>query len=341
MKRLLSIEDLVAQTSLEESLIRYYESEYADKLPEKTLRGNSLLFTAETVEALKRIHSLHTGQLSPIGSSVTPQKQFARVIAITSGKGGVGKSNIALNLALSFQRLGKMSLVLDADLGMANIHILAGLQPKYTLRNFIDSDLQISDLIMPGPGGIGIVAGGSGILKLADSTHGQRRKMISALEQIELCTDIIIVDTAAGMGAEVRDFLFAADEIVFVLSPEITSLADAYGLLKSLCSMGFKGPMYSVVNMVFSLNEAAEVGKRFADCARQFLGATVDNIGYIMRDSSVRAAIAARRPYCLFAPDSRVAKNTANIAAALLKEQDSSVILHSAFKRYKNLLEKT
>jgi flagellar biosynthesis protein FlhG len=165
--------------------------------------------------------------------------------------------------------------------------------------------------------------------------------MISALEQIELCTDIIIVDTAAGMGAEVRDFLFAADEIIFVLSPEITSLADAYGLLKSLCGMGFKGPMYSVVNMVYSLKEAAEVGKRFADCAMQFLGATVGNIGYIARDSSVRAAVAARTPYCLFAPDSRVAKNTANIAAALLKEQDSSVILHSAFKRYKNLLEKT
>lgn len=339
MKRLLSIDDLVEQTSLEESLIRFYESEYADRLPEKTLRGNCLLFTAEAVDAFKQIHLLHSGHSSLPASSAGDTSQFARVIAVTSGKGGVGKSNIALNLAVSFQRLGKMALVLDADLGMANIHLLAGVQPKYTLRDFIDSDLQISELIMAGPGGIGIVAGGSGIIKLADSTPGQRRRMIGALEQIELCTDVILVDTAAGMGAEVRDFLFAADEIVFVLSPDITSLADAYGLLKALHGMGYHGPMYSIVNMVSSLKEAAEVGKRFAGCAMQFLGATVKNIGYILRDSTVGAATARRTPYCVFDPASRVAKNTAGVAAALLKEQDESIVLHSAFKRYQNLLE--
>lgn len=337
---MLSIDELVAQTSLEESLIRFYESEYADKLPDKTLRGNSLLFTADAVEALKKIHFLHTGQSSSTDQILPRNSQYARVIAVTSGKGGVGKSNIALNLALSFQRMGKMALVLDADLGMANIHLLAGVQPRYTLRDFINNDLQISDVIMSGPQGIGIVAGGSGIIQLADSTSAQRRKMIGALEEIERCTDIIIVDTAAGMGAEVRDFLFAADEIVYVLSPDITSLADAYGLFKALHSKGYKGPQYSIVNMVSSLKEAAAVGKRFSDCAMQFLGASVSNIGYIMKDSTVGAAIARRTPYCLFAPASKVAKNTANIAAALLKEQDSSVVLHSAFKRYKNLLDK-
>ena len=136
-----------------------------------------------------------------------------------------------------------------------------------------------------------------------------------------------------------RDFLFAADEIVYVLSPDITSLADAYGLFKALHSMGYKGPQYSVVNMVSSLKEAAAVGKRFSDCAMQFLGASITNIGYILKDSTVGAATARRTPYCLLAPASRVAKNTANVAKALLKERDSSIVLHSAFKRYKNLLE--
>jgi flagellar biosynthesis protein FlhG len=232
-----------------------------------------------------------------------------------------------------------MSLVLDADLGMANIHLLAGIQPRHSLTDLIDSHLPISDLIAEGPAGVGIVPGGSGVLAMADSTAAQRRQMIAALEVMENNAQAIVVDTAAGMGAGVRDFLKAADEIILVLTQDLTSLADAYGLLKALRQEGFSRPVYSVINMAASLKQAAAVARRFSDCAAQFLDYEVVNIGYIMRDSAVGAATAARTALNIFAPQARAAKNIHNIAAALLRGEDESIKKNSAFQRYMKLLE--
>lgn len=340
MKRFLTIEELSEETTLEESLIRFYESEYAERLPDKVLRGNTIFFSNKAVEAFKQVHSFHWDGAGHTEEAGVREKRYARVVAVTSGKGGVGKSNIALNLAIAFQRLGKMALVLDADLGMANIHLLAGIQPKHTLKDVIDSDLPISELIAQGPEGIGIVPGGAGVMALADSTPAMRRQMLASLERMEECADIIIVDTAAGMGAGVRDFLLAADEIIFVLTADITSLADAYGLLKSLKTKEIGSPLYSVVNMINSLKQGVEVAHRFSKCAEQFLGADVENIGYLMKDSTVAASTARRTPYSVFDAKARVSKNTAGIAAALLQNEQKEIKLSSAFKRYMNLLKK-
>ena len=252
MKDLLTIEALVARTGLEESLIRFYESEYGQHLPDKVLRGDTMFFTVPAVDALLKVHNQHGSSTGTEAETAADGKRYARVIAVTSGKGGVGKSNVALNLAIAFQRLGKMALVLDADLGMANIHLLAGIQPAYSLKDLLRTDLAISDLITQGPEGIGIVAGGSGVIALADSTPGDRRQLLDALERMERHAEVIMVDTAAGMGAGVRDFLMAADEVLFVLTPDLTSLADAYGLLKALHAKDFNRPLYSVVNMASS-----------------------------------------------------------------------------------------
>lgn len=334
MGEVLTIEALVAKTGLEESLIRYYESEYSQHLPEKVLRGDTMFFSEKAADAFIKIHARHAGQKEEAESD----RRYARVIAITSGKGGVGKSNLALNLAVAMQRLGKMALVLDADLGMANIHLLAGIQPAYSLKDLIRSDLEISELITQGPEGIGIVAGGSGIIALADSTAMQRRQLLDGLEMMERHADVVIVDTAAGMGAGVRDFLMAADEVIFVLTPDITSLADAYGLLKALHSRNFDRPLYSVVNMASSLKQAAEVAIRFGNCAQQFLGVSIGNIGYMLRDATVGAATVRRTPYLVFDPQSKVSRNTMTIAAALLQSQDDTLRMNSAFRRYQNLI---
>lgn len=338
MKRFLSIAELVRETSLEESLIRFYESEYAAQLPEKVLRGDTIFFSQQAVAAFKKIHAFHwDGPRHQEAGDCEPAK-YARVIAVTSGKGGVGKSNLALNLAIAFQRLGKMSLVLDADLGMANIHLLTGLQPRYTLQDILQPEIRISDIISQGPGGIGVIPGGSGLLSLADSTPAMRRQMLAALQKIEEGADIIVVDTAAGMGAGVRDFLLAADEVIFVLTSDITSLADAYGLLKALHQEGVNSPLYSVINMASSLKQAAEVALRFSSCASQFLGLAVNNIGYLLRDATVGAATARRTPYSVFDAKARVSKNTANIAAALLRQELPAIKMNSAFQRYMNML---
>ncbi len=335
-KSLLTIADIAARTGLEESLLRFYESEYPEQLPVKVLRGEALLFPAEAVTAFQAIHLRRTESQPP------PSPRYGRVIAVTSGKGGVGKTNLALNLAIAIQRLGKMCVVVDGDLGMANIHLLAGLDPRPGMMEMLAADATPAQLIADGPEGIGIITGGSGIIAMADSDHASRQKMIKALGEVERLADVMIVDTGAGMGREVRDFLKAADEVIFVLTPDITSLADAYGLLKGLDQENDhdQRPIYSVVNMADTLQQAANVALRFSDCANRFLSREVKNIGYILKDATVGAATARRTPYSVFRPQARVSKHTHNLAVALLQDEMSELRISSAFGRYKKMLQK-
>lgn len=336
MENLLTIEDIAIETGLEESLLRFYESEYPDRLPEKVVKGGSLLFEVRAVDVFRKIHGLHAAD-SMVVSAKTGR--YARVIAVTSGKGGVGKSNIALNLAIEFQRLGKMSLVLDADMGMANIHLLTGLTPGHGLAELAAGRKTISEVVVAGPEGIGIIPGVGGVLSMADCGRSERLRIAGALARLEEETDIILIDTAAGMAAGVRDFLKSADELLFVLTPDITSLADAYGLLKALHHEGLPTrPLYCVINMALTVQQAADVARRFIDCSRQFLGRTVEGVGYLLKDATVGAALVRRTPYTVFNPQARVSRNTANLAAALLKKEQQDIPLSSAFGRFQALV---
>lgn len=339
MQDLLTIEDIVRRTGLEESLLRFYESEYGEKLPRKILRGGTLFFDPASIAAFRNIHEIRQGiHARPIPAE---KHNFARVIAVTSGKGGVGKTNLSLNLAIEFQRLGSMSVVLDADMGLANVHLLCGVNPRYSLMDLLDKNAEIAELIEAGPEGIGIVAGGNGILTMADSHRQDRLQIIESLVDLEKAAEIILVDTGAGMGQGVRDFLLSADEIIFIITPDITSLADAYGLLKALHqeNLGDR-PIYLVVNMAQSLKQAADVSVRFSGCAQEFLGRTIINAGYILRDSTVSLATSRQTPYSVFRPSSRVSKNTRTIAQNILKAEASGNCRNSAFSRYMNLISK-
>jgi len=337
MKQVLTIEEIARETGLEESLLRFYESEFPGELPGKVLQGDVLSFDSNAVEAFRKIHQRHA-----TGDSNGPDRtsnRYARVIAVTSGKGGVGKTNIALNLAIEMQRLGKMCVVLDADMGMANIHLLAGITPSHDILELFTSGLNIAEIIVEGPEGIGIIPGGGGVLALADSTRQQRMQIVAALAEVERAADMIVVDTGAGMGPGVRDFLLSADDLLFVLTPDITSLADAYGLLKALHRKNMSDrPIYSVVNMVNTMKQAVDVARRFSTCAVDFLGREVRNIGYLMKDSSVGAATARRTPYCVFKPQANVSRNTRNLAKALLQSELPEIRMSSAFGRYMKML---
>jgi flagellar biosynthesis protein FlhG len=333
--RLLSIEEISRETGLEESVLRFYESEFGAELPDKILHGDVLSFPAAAVDAFRQIHARQTAAIAapPKLAAAGP---FARVIAVTSGKGGVGKTNLALNLAIELRQLGKLCLVLDADMGMANVHLLAGVNPTLSLMDVLNDHVAISDIIIEGPAGIGLIPGGSGLVALADASRPERMKIVRALEEVEVAAEIILVDTGAGMGAGVRDFLVAADDILFVLTPDITSLADSYGLLKTLRQeRDFTGrSVYSVINMVHSLTEAADVAQRFAACARRFLDQEVENLGYIMKDATVGGATVRRTPYCIFRPQARVSINTRNVAKAILKREQPEIRLSSSFGRF-------
>lgn len=333
---LLRIEDVARLTGLEESLLRFYESEYPAELPEKIVQGGAFFFDPASVAAFAAIHARRRA------GKDNQQKQvdrFARVIAVTSGKGGVGKTNLALNLAIELQRLGKMTVVLDADMGLANVHLLAGIAPRYSLRDLLAGQVGMAEIIEAGPEGIGIIAGGSGILAMADSGPLDRSRIIESLIQLEKAADIILVDTGAGMGRGVRDFLMAADEILFVITPDITSLADAYGLLKALHQENLPPlPLHLVVNMVQNLKQAAEVSQRFTGCARDFLGREIGDAGYVMRDTTVSQATARRIPYSVFRPEARVSKNSRAIAHTLLQKELPQAAAGSSFGRYLNLI---
>ncbi|RJX28169.1 MAG: MinD/ParA family protein [Desulfurivibrio sp.] len=334
--QLLTIEDVVRLTGLEESLIRYYESEYPAELPEKILLGGALFFEPASIAFFAAIHARRQGAARGEHNS---RERFARVLAITSGKGGVGKTNLALNLAIEFQRLGKMSVVLDADMGLANVHLLAGASPRHSLTDLLAGQVELAELVEAGPEGIGIIAGGSGILAMADSRRQDRYRITQSLVQLEKAAEIILVDTGAGMGRSVRDFLQAADEILFVITPDITSLTDAYGLLKALHQEKLPDlTIHLVVNMVQTLKQAADVSLRFASCAREFLGREIIDAGYILKDATVSQATARRTPYTIYRPDSRVSRNTRAIAANLLKNQPGQTAASSAFGRYLKLI---
>jgi flagellar biosynthesis protein FlhG len=333
---LLRIEDVVRLTGLEESLLRFYESEYPAELPDKVMLGGAFYFDPASVAAFRAIHARR--QEGEGRRQQTPER-FARVIAVTSGKGGVGKTNLALNLAIELQRLGKMTVVLDADMGLANVHLLAGIMPRYSLTDLLAGQVEMADIIEAGPEGIGIIAGGSGILAMADSGPRERSRIIESLVHLEKAADIILVDTGAGMGRGVRDFLMAADELLFVITPDITALADAYGLLKALHQEKLPAvPIHLVVNMVQNLKQAAEVSLRFTGCARDFLGRAISDAGYVMRDTAVSQATARRTPYSVYRPEARVSKNSRAIAQALLQKEAARTAASSSFGRYLNLI---
>ncbi len=338
MNELLSIEEISRRTGLEESLLRFYESEYPAELPEKILHGDRFVFGAGAIEAFLRLHAKHQAATT---ESVETQAagSYARVIAVTSGKGGVGKTNIALNLAIELQRLGKMCPGARCRHGHGQCP--SAIRPAAQARHH-EGGQRFAAAVRDYHGRAGgdrPHPWGSGTVALADADRQTRMKIIRALEEIERRADIIVVDTGAGMGSGVRDFLISADELLFVLTPDLTSLADAYGLLKALHGENLsQRPLYSVVNMVETLRQAADVAQRFSLCAHQFLDRRVESIGYLLKDSSVGAATARRTPYAVFNPHSRISKNTRNIAISLVKNEQPELRLSSAFGRYRNLL---
>ena len=158
----------------------------------------------------------------------------ARVITVTSGKGGVGKSNTSINLALQFHKMGKKVIILDADFGLANVEVMFGVIPKYNMGDLIFNGMDIKDIITEGPEGVGFISGGSGIAKLVNLDKDQVKNLVGKLSQLEEFADVIIIDTGAGISPAVMEFILASPETVLVTTPEPTSITDSYALLKAL-----------------------------------------------------------------------------------------------------------
>ena len=229
-------------------------------------------------------------------------QKSAQVLTITSGKGGVGKTNVAANLALCLLACRKKVILLDADLGTANLDVVLGMKSRKNLSQVVSGRYSLEEVIETGPAGIRLVAGISGMAEIADMTQFQRQRLIQELTTLEHQADIIIVDTGAGISSNVLNFCDAADHTLVVTTPEPTSISDAYALIKSLVKNHSGVKISLLVNMVNNRNEAKKVFQRVAHVSRQFLSIAIYDAGYILRDEHVTEAVCRREPVVLAHP---------------------------------------
>lgn len=260
-------------------------------------------------------------------NEVTYKTNSARVITVTSGKGGVGKSNISVNLAINFRRQGKRVVIFDADFGLANIEVIFGISPKHTLFDIIYNDMSMAEVLTSAPFGIEFISGGSGIQELANLNKNQINYLINKLYELDSMTDIIIIDTGAGISDNVLDFVVASDEILLVTTPEPTAVTDAYALLKSMKKReeGIKEKKVNLlVNKASNENESLEIYQKLYSVSNKFLNLELHNIGYLPYDKSLEKAVIEQKPVSMIFPRSNISQAFERLADHILNDTMST-----------------
>jgi flagellar biosynthesis protein FlhG len=265
---------------------------------------------AEQLREMMRARN--TGQPAPLKKT--------RIIAVTSGKGGVGKTNMSINMAIAYAQMGKKVIVMDMDLGLANINVILNMIPKYNLYHVIRKQKLLKDIILDTNYGIQIVAGASGFSKIANLTEEERKGFISELYTLS-SADIIIIDTSAGVSSNVLDFVAAADDAIIVTTPEPTAITDAYGIIKIIATevdnlnIGLK----LVVNRVKTVTEGKKVAERVISIAGQFLNLKLDYLGCVYDDPIVSNAVLRQKPFIVMDPKSKAAISLYHLVSKLEK----------------------
>ncbi|MDE6627046.1 MAG: MinD/ParA family protein [Lachnospiraceae bacterium] len=246
----------------------------------------------------------------------------ARVIAVTSGKGGVGKTSISVNLALQFRLQGKKVVILDADFGLANVEVMLGIRPRYDLTDLIYKNKSIEEIITEGPMGIGFISGGSGVQELVNLDKEKIQNLIAKLVKLDGMYDVVIVDTGAGIADSVIEFVLSSPEVVLVVTPEPTSITDAYSLLKAVNrkkNFDRKQKAIKVVtNRVNSEREGQEIYDKIRIVVSKFLNIELEYLGYIPQDKKMTASVIEQKPVSLSAPNSETTNRLSSICNRLL-----------------------
>jgi len=256
--------------------------------------------------------------------SANNQKSATRVYAITSGKGGVGKTAVVANIAASMAKIGKKVLILDADLGLANIDVVFGLAPKYNLNHFFAGDHELSDILADGPHGIKILPAGSGVQNFTRLNSKQKLKLLDGLDQMHNDFDFVLIDTEAGISENVTYFNTAAQEILVVTTPDPTAITDAYALMKLLSTQYHEKRFNLVVNQIQNENEALDVYRKLTMVSNRYLDISIDFLGSIPADKQMTDAI---RKQCVIVdlyPSSKISTAFHSLAATICSEHPVS-----------------
>ncbi|MFP4697267.1 MAG: MinD/ParA family protein [Eubacteriales bacterium] len=282
-------------------------------------------------------------QLRNIIKQKNQKKSSARVITVTSGKGGVGKTNVSINLAIQFKKMGKKVIILDADFGLANIEVLFGIIPQYNLADLMFNGKDIKDIITIGPLGIEFISGGSGIQELTNLNKDQLFYLIQKLKEIDYLADVIIIDTGAGISNSVLEFVLASKEILLVTTPEPTSITDSYALLKAMRKIeeiNINDYAINVIaNRASSIKEGEEIYSKLNLVVNKFLNINLNYLGYVPQDNNVQKAVMQQKPVSLLFPSSGATKSIEKITQILLNKNDKNITKHGMSQFISNLIK--
>jgi len=243
------------------------------------------------------------------------------VITVTSGKGGVGKSNVSVNLAIQLRKMGKKVIIFDADFGLANVEVIFGIVPKYNLFDIIYNNKTISEVLTNGPLGIEFLSGGSGVNELLKLDKAQVDFLVQKLNELDKYADVVIIDTGAGISDSVISFIHASNEIILVTTPEPTSVTDAYAVLKAIKNNKIDNVQKNInvlINRVTSDEEGMDIFNKLDRVTKKFLGLELKNIGFLPEDKSLPKAVIEQKPVSILFPRSNITKGFEKLSQNVL-----------------------
>jgi len=255
-----------------------------------------------TRDQAHQLRTLVEASRQEVAMDTRQQKQATRVIAVSSGKGGVGKTNLVANLGITLAMAGCQTMILDADLGLANIDVVLGIAPQFTLAHVLAKQKSISDVIVEGPHKVRVIPGGFGLAGLADLPSSSREELIESLSDLDGMFDILLIDTSPGISPNVLRFILAAGEVIVVTTTEPTAMTDAYALIKVVSQQSRRVAIKLLVNMADEPREANEVIRTLTEVSKRFLGVQVKSYGHLPSDISLSRAVKKQVPLVLAFP---------------------------------------